>query len=259
MQNHTSSEFAFFEDEKHQQNRMLYYQVLCKILFAEDNCEREFEEFMKPFELRFEPFESLDSVEAFRQEPVRVRISFNVRQRALTDQMSTQRALQDIFRDLRGFIGPIQTRRNFSLFFNWFYPDYMPILLRALEAWSPDPVANTLLKFFADFVHNKSQRLNFEVSSPNGILIFRHTSQVITTYGRHVLEQQASEAEKYQFKYKGISICFTILARCLGGRYINFGVFWLYQDKAIDEAFQMMFQLMLSIPISDLMVCNNWR
>lgn len=75
MQNHTSREFAFFEDEKHQQNRMLYYQVLCKILFAEDNCEREFEEFMKPFEMRFEPFESLDSVEAFRQEPVRVRTS----------------------------------------------------------------------------------------------------------------------------------------------------------------------------------------
>lgn len=172
--------------------------------------------------------------------------------------MSVQRALQDIFRDLRGFIGPIQTRRNFSLFFNWFYPDYMPILLRALEAWSPDPVANTLLKFFADFVHNKSQRLNFEVSSPNGILIFRHTSQVITTYGRHVLERQVNEAEKYQYKYKGISICFTILARCLGGRYINFGVFWLYQDKAIDEAFQMMFQLMLSIPINDLMVCGGW-
>ncbi|OAD70386.1 hypothetical protein PHYBLDRAFT_188120 [Phycomyces blakesleeanus NRRL 1555(-)] len=235
LQNHMSSEFAFFESEKHRQNRMLYYQVLCKILFAEDNCEREFIEFMKPFDLRFKSLASLDSVEAFRQEHVR-------------------RALQDLFRDLRGFITPIQSRRNFTLFFEWFYPDYMPILLRGLEAWSPTPVANTLLKFFAEFVHNKSQRLNFEISSPNGILIFRDTSQILTTYGSRVLEQQITdESRKYPFKYKGISICFTILSRCMGGRYINFGVFWLYQDKAIDEAFSMIFQLMLSIPLQDLM------
>ncbi|KAI9028957.1 armadillo-type protein [Phycomyces nitens] len=235
LQNHMSNEFAFFESEKHRQNRMLYYQVLCKILFSEDNCEREFIEFMKPFDLRFKRLASLGSVEEFRQEDVR-------------------RALQDLFRDLRGFITPIQSRRNFTLFFEWFYPDYMPILLRGLEAWSPTPVANTLLKFFAEFVHNKSQRLNFEISSPNGILIFRDTSQILTTYGTRVLEQQITdESRKYPFKYKGISICFTILSRCMGGRYINFGVFWLYQDKAIDEAFSMIFRLMLSIPLQDLM------
>lgn len=59
-------------------------------------------------------------------------------------------------------------------------------------------------------------------------------------------------------RYKGISICFKMLSRCLSGRYINFGVFWLYQDKAIDEAFHMMFQLMLSIPHHDLMVRTWW-
>lgn len=77
----------------------------------------------------------------------------------------------------------------------------MPILLRALEAYSPDPVANTLLKFFAEFVHNKSQRLSFEISSPNGILMFRDTSQVISTFGRHILERQiTSESDKYPYK-----------------------------------------------------------
>ncbi|KAI9317921.1 armadillo-type protein [Dichotomocladium elegans] len=221
LQNHTSSDFRFLESEKQQQNRMLYYQTLCKVLFAEDNCEREFYAFMRPFELRLEPIEALDS---------------------------------DIFRDLRGFIQPIQSRRDYMLFFNWFYPDYMPVLLRAIEAWSPDPVVNTVLKFFADFVFNRSQRLNFEISSPNGILLFRDASRVISTYGRHILEHEVSNAnDKYPYKYKGMSICFNILSRCLGGRYINFGVFWLYQDKAINEAFHMMFQLMLNIPLNDLM------
>ncbi|KAJ8654541.1 hypothetical protein O0I10_009847 [Lichtheimia ornata] len=235
LQNHMSNEFAFFESDKHNHNRMLYYQVLSKVLFADDYTEKDFYSFMRPFELRLEPIEALDSVEAFRQPDVR-------------------RALQDVFRDLRGFIQPIQSRRDYLMFFNWFYPDYMPILLRAIEAWSPDPIVNTVLKFFADFVFNRSQRLNFDISSPNGILIFRDASRVVCTYGRHILEHQVTnESEKYPYKYKGISICFNIMSRCLGGRYINFGVFWLYQDKAINEAFQMMFQLLLNVPLNDLM------
>lgn len=106
-----------------------------------------------------------------------------------------------MFRDLRGFIQPIQSRRDYLMFFNWFYPDYMPILLRAIEAWSPDPIVNSVLKFFADFVFNRSQRLNFDISSPNGILIFRDASRVVCTYGRHILEHQVTnESEKYPYK-----------------------------------------------------------
>lgn len=72
LQNHMSSEFAFFENEHHhQQNRMLYYQVLCKVLFADDHCESDFYAFMRPFEERLEPLEALDSVDAFRQPAVR--------------------------------------------------------------------------------------------------------------------------------------------------------------------------------------------
>lgn len=33
------------------------------------------------------------------------------------------------------------------------------------------------------FLLNRSQRLLFDVSSPNGILLFRETSKMITTYG----------------------------------------------------------------------------
>lgn len=67
---------------------------------------------------------------------------------------------------------------------------------------------------------------------------------------RHVTD----ENQKYPVKYKGMSTCFHILARCLGGKYINFGVFWLYQDKAISDAFSVMLQMMLNIPLDDMMV-----
>lgn len=155
---------------------------------------------------------------------------------------------------MRGFIQPIQSRKNYLLFFHWFYPDYMPVLLKGIQAFSPHPVTNTLLKFFGEFVHNKSQRLNLDVSSANGVLLFRDASQILCTYGPRILSETIQdENRKYPMKYKGISACFNILARCLGGHYINFGVFWLYQDKAINEAYNMMFQLMLNIPLDDMM------
>lgn len=131
----------------------------------------------------------------------------------------------------------------------------MPVLIKGIQAWSPDPSTNSLLKFFGEFVHNKSQRLNLDVSSANGVLIFRDASQILCTYGQRILGQQVTEeSRKYPMKYKGVSACFNILAKCLGGKYINFGVFWLYQDKAVNEAYNMMFQMMLDIPLDDMMV-----
>ncbi|KAI8637367.1 armadillo-type protein [Parasitella parasitica] len=235
MQNHLSSEFTFFNHSQHKQNRMLYYQILCKILFAEDNCEREFYEFMKPFEVRLESLSLLNTIEEFQQPHV-------------------QRALEDLFRDLRGFIQPIQSRKTYLLFFHWFYPDYMPVLMKGIQAWSPNPCTNVLLKFFGEFVYNKSQRLTLEVSSANGILLFRDASQILCSFGQQILNQRITdEAQKYPLKYKGMSACFNIMARCLGGKYINFGVFWLYGDKAISDAFAMMFRLIIDIPLEDMM------
>ncbi|RUS20332.1 Exportin-7-B [Endogone sp. FLAS-F59071] len=236
MQNHASKQFSFLENSDNSASRMVYYSSLSKVLFAEDSGEREFYEFMKPFEVTFDKLATLPSIEAFRQEPVK-------------------RILQEVFKDLRGFINPVQTKKNYMVFFDWFYPDRMPVLIHGLEAWGNDRLAITLLKFFAELVHNKGQRLNFEISSPNGILLFRETSKVLTTYGRILLNRPATTInDKYTDKYKGISVCFSILTRALSGRYVNFGVFPLYGDKALDHALEIFFQMMLSIPLDDMMV-----
>lgn len=64
------------------------------------------------------------------------------------------------------------------------YPSYCPILLRAVELWYHDPAVTTpVLKLMAELVQNRSQRLQFDVSSPNGILLFRETSKIIVSYG----------------------------------------------------------------------------
>jgi exportin-7 len=67
-----ASQIAFCENGKQMDNRILYFQVLCKLLFADDNVdERTFYEFIKPFDLRITNLGSLNSIEAFRQDSVR--------------------------------------------------------------------------------------------------------------------------------------------------------------------------------------------
>lgn len=55
-------------------------------------------------------------------------------------------------------------------------------------------------------------------------------------------------------KLKGVSVCFSMLKAVLSGNYVNFGVFRLYGDNALDNALQTFIKLLLSIPHSDLLV-----
>lgn len=73
-------------------------------------------------------------------------------------------------------------------------------------------VTTPLLKFMAEFVLNKAQRLTFDSSSPNGILLFREVSKLIVAYGSRILSLP-NAADIYAFKYKGIWICLNILSR----------------------------------------------
>jgi len=58
----------------------------------------------------------------------------------------------------------------------------------------------------------------------------------------------------YKKKLKGISICFSMLKAALCGNYVNFGVFKLYGDDTLENALNIFVKLLLSIPLSDLMV-----
>lgn len=135
------------------------------------------------------------------------------------------------------------------------YPNYTPILLHAVELWHHEPQVTTpVLKLFAELVQNRSQRLQFDASSPNGILLFREASKIICSYGNHILNVEVPKDQIYPLKLKGISICFSMLKAALCGSYVNFGVFRLYGDEALDNALNTFVKLLLSIPQSDLLV-----
>lgn len=126
-------------------------------------------------------------------------------------------------------------------------------MLRALELWSHDPAVTTpVLKLFAELVQNRSQRLLFELSSPNGILLFREASKAICCYGSRILTLDVPKDQQYPMRLKGISVCFIMLKAALSGNYVNFGVFKLYGDDTLDNVLSIAAKLIVSIPRRDL-------
>ena len=75
--------------------------------------------------------------------------------------------------------------------------------------------------------------------------------------GSHILNVEVPKDQIYPMKLKGISICFSMLKAALCGNYVNFGVFRLYGDEALDNALNTFVKLLLSIPQSDLLVRLN--
>ena len=103
-----------------------------------------------------------------------------------------------------------------------------------------------------EFVFNKGQRIFFEQSSANGILLFRETSSILCAYGSRILQVPVQQ-NIYLEKYKGIRLMLNTLTCALSGNYVNFGVFNLYNDKALQNALDVSLQVCLQIPLADVL------
>ncbi|KAF9812367.1 hypothetical protein SFRURICE_005478 [Spodoptera frugiperda] len=151
-----------------------------------------------------------------------------------------KKTLIGLARDLRGLAFAFSTKTTYMMLFDWIYPVYMKVLLRGIEVWFSEPALTTpVLKLTAELAQNRNQRLHFDVSSPNGILLFRELSNIICAYGSRILTIDVNKKQMYAMKLKGISLCFSILKAALCGNYANFGVFRLYGDEALDNALNM--------------------
>lgn len=73
-------------------------------------------------------------------------------------------------------------------------------------------VTIAVLKFVAELVSNKYHRLKFDISSPNGILLFREVSKLLVAYGSRNVTL-SSEKDVYRTKYKGIWISLAIFTK----------------------------------------------
>ncbi|GFP93940.1 Ran-binding protein 17 [Phtheirospermum japonicum] len=247
---HTREYFPFLEEYRCSRSRTTFYYTIGWLIFLEDSAAL-FKSSMDPLLQVFFTLESTPET-MFRTDSVKY-------------------ALIGLMRDLRGVAMATNSRRTYGLLFDWIYPAHMPILLRGISNWADTPEVTTpLLKFMAEFVLNKAQRLTFDTSSPNGILLFREVSKLLVAYGSRILSLPTA-ADIYGFKYKGIWISLTILTRALAGNYVNFGVFELYGDRALAgnyvnfgvfelygdralaDALDIALKMTLSIPLADIL------
>ncbi|KAJ8388632.1 hypothetical protein AAFF_G00131970 [Aldrovandia affinis] len=209
LNNHTSEHFSFL-GVNNQSNlsemrcRTTFYTALGRLLMVDlGEDEDQFEQFMLPLTAAFEAVAQMFSTNTFNEQ-------------------EAKRTLVGLVRDLRGIAFAFNAKTSFMMLFDWIYPTYMPILQRAIELWYHVPACTTpVLKLMAELVHNRSQRLQFDVSSPNGILLFRETSKMITTYGNRILTLgEVPKDQVYALKLKGVSICFSMLKAVLSGNYV---------------------------------------
>lgn len=230
--NHTREHFPFLEEHRCSRSRTTFYYTIGWLIFMEDSAVK--------FKSSMEPL-------------LKVLISLESTPDAMFRSDNVKYSLIGLMRDLRGIAMATNSRRTYGLLFDWLYPAHMPVLLRGISHWADTPEVTTpLLKFLAEFVLNKAQRLTFDSSSANGILLFREVSKLIVAYGSRILSLP-NASDIYSFKYKGIWICLTILTRALGGNYVNFGVFELYGDRALADALDMSLKMTLSIPLADIL------
>ena len=245
---HTADHFPFLNQPSNTRNRTVFYATLGRLLFMEDDPEK-FRAFMAPLGDLCDRLAATaaggDGGAAFRSD-------------------ACKQALIGLFRDLRGITSAANSRRTYGLVFDWLYPRRAPLLQRTMEAFADDPAVTTpLLKFVAEFVLNKTQRLTFEPSSVNGILLFREVSKLVVAYGRHALEHplagdrpggaDAGGSRKYAARYKGVWLATSALTRALSGNYVNFGVFELYGDAALKDALSVATRLCLTIPLDEIL------
>ncbi|XP_026472261.1 exportin-7 isoform X1 [Ctenocephalides felis] len=241
LNNHTSEHFPFLGGSvavSEMRCRSMFYTSLGRLLMVDLGEEEDrFLSFMVPLTASFES------------------IATHMTQGdAIYAAENTKKVLIGLARDLRGLAFAFNTKSTYMMFFDWIYPRYTSILLSAIEIWCHDAnVTTPILKLFAELVQNRSQRLQFDVSSPNGILLFREASKVICGYGSRILTLDVPKEQMYPLKLKGISVCFSMLKAALCGSYVNFGVFRLYGDDALDNALNIFIKLLLSIPQSDLL------
>ncbi|KAL3864345.1 hypothetical protein ACJMK2_006036 [Sinanodonta woodiana] len=244
VNNHTRDHFPFLginsgnSPMADMRCRTTFYTALGRLMMVDlGEDEDKFEQFMLPLTAAFDNVGTLlsNAISAKTEE--------------------TKRLLIGLARDLRGVIFAFNTRTSYMMLFDWIYPTYSPVVHRAIELWYHDPSVTTpVLKLMAELAQNRSQRLQFDVSSPNGILLFREVGKMIVSYGSRILTIGEIPKDRiYPMKLKGISICFSMLKAALCGNYVNFGVFQLYGDDALDSALGMFVKLLLSISQSDLL------
>ncbi|KAL7575724.1 hypothetical protein ACA910_003058 [Epithemia clementina (nom. ined.)] len=235
---HTEEHFPFLAIPGNARHRTTFHATLTRLLLSpsgEEKLSLTFEQFLEPVLNKMTQLGALSPTD-LRQEQCRM-------------------ALIGVFRDLRGITASLHNRKTYGQLFDVLHPNHLPLFAKVADVWHDQTdVVISLLRFLNEFCHNKANRVNFDQSSPNGILLFRCTSEVVCAYGARLLSMppmSSNGLDIYKKRYKGLSLALGVLNSALGGNYVCFGVFDLYNDRALDNALDVALRMALTVPLDD--------
>ncbi|PWA03128.1 hypothetical protein BB558_000697 [Smittium angustum] len=220
LENHRNDSLSFLRTSMNYKVRARYYASLCRILCISDNLDGSFHKFVKVWENQIKELKN------------------NISNLAHFNQQNTKNQFICLLQDLRGFVSSLVSKNSYTMFFNWLFFGRLKVLHSVMAIYSMNhDVQIAFLKLIKEFVLNKSQRLSFDISSPNGILVFRQASEILCEFGMAIKSNTNPISDIYKQRYKPIAICFDILTNILVGRYVAIGVMPIYNDKALDNAY----------------------
>lgn len=232
VQNHDGEHFPFLGFSDDNKDRITFYSALSRLVFSSsEDLNNQFDVFIAS---NLHILSQLSSTTELRNQQVKL-------------------AIIGAMRDLRGITTSAYNKRTYNLLFDAIFPLTSQLLVRIAQTWYDDAaVMAALFKFVQEFVSNKAQRICFDQSSANGILLFRQTSEIVCAYGSRILAVPVQH-DIYLEKYKGIRLMLNTLTCALSGNYVCFGVFGLYDDRALQNALDISLQTLLNIPQSDIL------
>jgi len=237
LSNHTAERFPILSNStsiEFMRYRTSFYSSLGRLLIESmrNGNEEKFDEFMLPLDTAFEQL----------RQAILINPSPSIAQ---NDQ--AKRAFIGICRDVRGLAKEFTKPQFYFLLFEWIHPTYTPVIKRALEIWYHDPhVTSPALRLIAELVDNREKRNYYDSASSDSIYLFREVSSIMVSLGSRILSLTDVPQEKiYAYKLKTISIMFKIMSTSLRAK-MNFAVFQLYGDPALDDLLQMFVKLFLS-------------
>ena len=231
--NHGPANFPFIMVESNFKCRTTFYLTLGRLVFADSNIDL-FDAFMEPFE---------QAIQYITQNDPHSDIS--------------RLLFMGLCRDLRGVLMAAANKKTYNMIFDWIFPKHMPVFHLMLSTyWEKATVVIPFLRFWNEITYNKSQRIIFDAISPNGLLLFKESSKFLQEFGEPLLnacvqnpieEMFSSESSLsvYKTRYKTMSLSMILLQRLLSGGYVPLGVFYLYDDKSLHVAIDLVIKMMV--------------
>lgn len=211
IDNHSERRFAFLrsaESSNISEHRAKFFTALARLIWLMDG-EPKFEQFM---EMHVKVLRNCDKANFSNPQALRAMIS--------------------TCRDLLGVAKASHNGRTYRMVFNSIHPILFRVMDKALaEAGHVPALSIAVLTLMGELVENKTQRIQFNHCSPDGILLFKYTSKLCCTYVKKM--DGRTFADAYEEKYNPLGLLFEMLHHSLNGKYVNFGVFTLYKDPCL--------------------------